>query len=87
MALGSAIRPAPRSGTVKVLPSLSTMRSETALAVKSKLHDGSSEDDLRKWVVAIAFGKFVHVNRLSGLGSAERFRLTPALSRARDMLQ
>ena len=82
VALRSAICPAPRSSTVKVLPSL-TMRSETALAVKSKLHDGSSADDLRKWVVAVSFGKFVHVD--SGSGSVERFRLTPALGRAHDM--
>ena len=83
VALRSAICPAPRSSTVKVLPSLSTMRSETAFALKSKLHDGSSADDLRKWVVAVAFGKFVHVD--SGSGSVERFRLTPALGRAHDM--
>ena len=83
VALRSAICPAPRSSTVKVLPSLSTMRSETALAVKSKLHDGSSAYALRNWVVAVAFGKFVHVD--SGLGSVERFRLTPALGRAHDM--
>ena len=51
--------------------------------MKSKLHDGSSADDLCKWVVAVAFGKFVHVN--NGLGSVERFRLTPALGRARDL--
>ena len=36
------------------------MMSESALTVKSKLHDGCSADDLRKWVVAVAFGKYVH---------------------------
>ena len=47
VALGSAIRPAPRSGTVKVLPSLRTRKSEAILSVKSRLRDSSSEDDLR----------------------------------------
>ena len=57
--------------------SFTTMRTATTLVVKSKLHDGSSADDLRKWVVAVAFGKFVHVDL--GVGSLVRFRLAPAL--------
>ncbi len=79
----SAICPAPRSSTVKVPPSLTTMRSETALAVKSKLQDCSSADDLRKWVVAVAFGKPVLVD--SGVRTVERCRLQLALGRAHDM--
>jgi len=78
-----AICPASRSSTANVLPSLSAMRSETALAVKSKLQGGSSADDLRKWIVAVAFGKPVLVD--SGFGTVERYRLQPALGRARDM--
>ena len=54
------------------------MKTATTLVVKSKLHDGSSADDLRKWVVAVAFGKFVHVDL--GVGSLVRFRLAPALA-------
>ena len=82
-ALGSAICPAPRSSPVKVLPSLRTLKSESTLTVKSKLHDGSSEDDLRKWVVAVALGRFVHVD--SGFGSVERLRPTAALNRDVNM--
>ena len=82
VALRSAICPAPSSSTAKVLPSLSSMRSEAALAVKSKLHDGSSADDLCKWVVAVAFGRFVRVD--SGL-KIERFHSPPALGRAHDI--
>ena len=74
---------APRSSTVKVLPSLSAMRSETVLAVKGRLQEGCCADDLRKWVVAVALGKPVLVD--SGAGPVERFRLKPALGRALDM--
>ena len=49
----------PRSNTVRDLTSLNQMRSANVLAVKGKLHDGTSPDDLREWVVAIAFGKSV----------------------------
>ena len=59
------------------------MRSETVLVVKSNLGDGSSEDDLRTWIVAVAFGKPVLVD--SGLGPVERFRLMPALGRVHSM--
>ena len=59
------------------------MRSETVLAVKSRLQEGSSADDLRKWVVAIALGKPVLAD--IGPGPVERFRLKLALGRAHDM--
>ena len=44
---------------------------------------GSSADDPRKWVVAIALGKPVLVD--IGPGPIERFRLQFALGRAHDM--
>ena len=81
VALRSAICPAPRPSTV--LPSLSTTRPLSAVNVKSKLNDGSSAADLRKLVVAVAFGKCVHVN--SGIGPAERVRFEPALGHAHDV--
>ena len=59
--------------------SLNERRSATALTVKSELRDDSCEDDLRKWVVAIALGKIVHVDR--GIGLVECFRLTAARGR------
>ena len=39
------------------------MKTATALVVKSELRDDSGEDDLRKWVVAIALGNIVYVDR------------------------
>ena len=83
LGVGSAICPAPPSSTTKFLPSLSTMRSQTVLVAKSKLQDGCSGDDLRKWVVAIAFGKLVLVD--SDVGPVDRCRLQPALGRAREL--
>jgi hypothetical protein len=89
VALRSAICPATRSSTVKVIrspeTSLSTMRAAAVLTVKSKLHDGcTSADDLCKWVVAVAFGTPpVHVN--SGVGSIERVRPVAALGRAHEL--
>ena len=47
--------------------------------MKSKLGDGTSADDLRRWIVAVAYGKPVLVD--SGRGPVERFRLKPALGR------
>ena len=41
--------------------------------------DGTSADDLRRWIVAVAYGKPVLVD--SGRGPVERFRLKPALGR------
>ena len=64
-------------------PSLSKMRSATVLTVKGRLQAGSSADDLRKWVVAVALGKLVLVD--CGFGLVERLRLKPALGRAHDM--
>ena len=63
----------------RIRPALRTMRSESVLAVKSKLGDGTSADDLRRWIVAVAYGKPVLVD--SGRGPVERFRLKPALGR------
>ena len=87
-ALGSAVSRAPRSSSATVPPSvsLSAMRSDKEyphFTVKSKLQDDSSADDLRNWVVAVAYGKFVHVN--PGVGSATREFVTPALDRASDV--
>ena len=59
------------------------MRSQTVLVTKSKLQDGCSGDDLRKWVVAIAFGKLVLVD--SDVGPVDRCRLQPALGCAREL--
>ena len=69
-----------------VLPrptALGTMRSESALAVKSELGRGTSADDLRRWVVAIAYGKLVLVD--SGRPPVERVRLKPALGRVYNL--
>ena len=66
-------------GVLPRRPALRTMRSESALAVKSKLGDGTSADDLRRWIVAVAYGKPVLVD--SGRVPVERFRLKPALGR------
>ena len=60
------------------------MRAETALVVTSKLQDGPCADDLRKWVVAVAYGKPVLVD--NGLGPIERFRFQPALGRTHDVM-
>ena len=72
-------RPKSVGGVLPRRPALRTMRSESALAVKSKLGDGTSADDLRRWIVAVAYGKPVLVD--SGRGPVERFRLKPALGR------
>jgi len=84
VALGSAVRPAPRSSTaIRKVPGLSEMMGSSTLTVKGKLHDGSSADDLRSWVVAVAFGKFVNVN--DGLGGIKRVAMRSALGRSRDV--
>ena len=72
-------RPKSVGGVLPRRPALRTMRSESALAVKSKLGDDTSADDLRRWIVAVAYGKPVLVD--SGRGPVERFRLKPALGR------
>ena len=72
-------RPKSVGGVLPRRPALRTMRSESALAVKSKLGDGTSADDLRRWIVAVAYGKPVLVD--SGRGPVERCRLKPALGR------
>ena len=72
------------SSTATVLPSLQAMRSESALSVKSRLQEGVSDADLRKWIVGAAFGKPVIV--VGASGPIERFRLKPAIGHAHDML-
>ena len=57
------------------------MKTATALVVKSELRDDSSEYDLRKWVVAIALGKIVYVDRGIEDQPRNRFYLTAALGR------
>jgi len=54
------------------------LKSATTLTVKSELRDDSSEDDLRKWVVAIAFGKIVYVDRGIEGQPVVRWKLTAA---------
>ena len=49
-----------------------------------KLSDGSSAEDLRRWVFALAFGKPVHVNE--GFGAIQRFRSTPAIDKAHEVV-
>ena len=63
----------------RIRPALRTMRSESALAVKSKLGDATSADDLRRWIVGLAYGRPVLVDSVGG--PVERFRLKPALGR------
>ena len=76
-------RPGIMGGVKPKRPKLRTLMSETVLVVKSKLGDGTSADDLRKWLVAVAFGKPVLVD--SGPGPVERVRFKPALYRAQNV--
>ena len=46
---------------------------------EEQVGDGTSADDLRRWIVAVAYGKPVLVD--SGRVPVERFRLKPALGR------
>ena len=65
-------------GVLPRRPALRTMMSESALVVKSRLGDGTSADDLRRWIVAVAYGKPVLVDSVRE--PVERFRLKPALT-------
>ena len=59
------------------------MKSENALVVKSRLGHGTSAADLRRWIVAVAYGKPVLVD--IGLGPNERFHLKFALGRVQNI--
>ena len=74
-----AVGPKIAAGVSPGGPALRAMRAETVLVVKCKLGEDTSADDLRRWMVAVAYGKPVLVNR--GLGPAERVRLLAALGR------
>ena len=82
--LGQAGASTPSKGkVVHRRPALTTMISEPALVVKTKLQDDSSADDLRKWAVAVAFGKPVLVD--GGRGPVDRLRYKPALGQVHGM--
>jgi hypothetical protein len=82
--VGSSASGSDRPRNVSELPSLQMMLAETALAVKTRFDRGGvCDEDLRKWITAVAFGKVVIV--INDDGPFERFRLKPALAHAHDM--
>ena len=72
-----------RSAMRTLQATLSTMKELPVLVVRSELHAASSEDDLRKWVVAVAFGKLVHTQ--CSLGNFTRTRFARALDREQNV--